>query len=238
MLVNNEVGAVLPAYEISKIIKAKNPKAIFHVDAVQAYGKMPINVKKMGIDMLSMSAHKINGPKGIGALYIKKGISLNPVMFGGHQENNLRSGTHNVPGIGGFSMAAEKAGENLEENIKKMSELKKRLLDTLLKIPSCTVNGGNGEIFAPNIINASFDKIKSEIFLHALERKGVFVSSGSACSSNKPAPSHVLLAMGLDRKRVDTAIRFSIGTQNTMEEIEYAAKVIKETHEELYNVMK
>lgn len=238
MLVNNEVGAVLPVLQAAKILKSKSPNAIFHVDAVQGFGKVPINVKKAGIDMLSISAHKINGPKGIGALYIKKGVNVKPVMFGGHQENNLRSGTHNVPAIGGFSLACEAAFCNLEENAKKMNELKNYLLGELKKIPFCKINGGEGEEFAPNIINASFDKIRSEIFLHALEKKGVFVSSGSACSSNKPAPSHVLLAMGFNRQRTDSAVRLSLSAQTTFSEVEYAAHEIIKTANELYGVMK
>ncbi|MBP3337548.1 MAG: cysteine desulfurase [Clostridia bacterium] len=238
MLVNNEVGSVLSAAKACEIIKRKNPKAIFHVDAVQAYGKVPINVKKMGIDMLSISGHKINGPKGIGALYVRQGITLLPVMLGGHQEKNLRSGTENVPAIGGLLKAAERVNQNLMQNIEKMSYLKNMLLEELKKIPFCHINGGDGEGFAPNIINASFDFLKSEVLLHSLEKRGVFVSSGSACSSNKPAPSHVLSAMGLDRKRVDTAIRISLCPENTEEEILYAIDVIKEETKALYDILK
>lgn len=237
MLVNNEVGAKLDAGLVRKIIKEKNSKAIFHVDAVQGFGKVDINVKKMGIDMLSLSGHKINGPKGVGALYFRKGISLTPVIFGGHQEGNLRSGTHNVPAIGGLSLATENMMKNFKENTERMRENKEFIINELKKILFCQINGGNGEEYAPNIINASFEKIKSEIFLHALEREGVFVSSGSACSSNRPAPSHVLLAMGLDRKRVDTAIRISLSPENTREELEYAVEKINKVAKEIHSVM-
>ena len=238
MLINNEVGSHLSAEKASEIIKRKNPKAIFHVDAVQGYGKVPINVKKMGIDMLSVSGHKINGPKGVGALYVRKGITLLPVMLGGHQEKNLRSGTENVPAIGGLLVASERVNEKLCENIAKMAKLKNMLIDELKKIPFCHINGGDGDEYAPNIINASFDFLKSEVLLHSLEKRGVFVSSGSACSSNKPAPSHVLGAMGLDRKRVDTAIRISLSPETTEEEIIYAKNVISEETKALYEVLK
>lgn len=238
MLVNNEVGSVLDVQKASKIIKSKNPNAIFHVDAVQGFLKVPINVKKMGVDMLSVSAHKVCGPKGIGALYVKKGINLNPVVFGGHQEDNLRSGTQNVPAISGFSLATKILNENFDSDTSKMLAQKKKIIENLSSLPFCAVNSGFGEDFSPNIINVSFDKIRSEIMLHSLEKHGVFVSSGSACSSNKPAPSHVLLSMGLDRKRVDSAIRISLSSQNTNEEIDYAIDIIKKTATELYTILK
>ena len=233
MLVNNEVGAIQPVEEVSRIIKVANPRALFHVDAVQAFGKIPVNVKKAGIDLLSISAHKINGPMGAGALYIRRGVSIKPVTLGGHQEYNLRSGTQNVPAIGGFMRAVEMISPKLSENAARMTELKNMLLSSLKKLPYCEINGGGEEYSAPNIVNVSFDKIRSEVLLHTLERRGVFVSSGSACASNHQSPSPTLTAMGLDKGKIDSAIRFSLCPTTTAEEIAYAAETVKEAAEEL-----
>lgn len=227
MLVNNEVGSCQPIDEIVKIIKEKSPKAKIHADAVQAFCKIPINVKKSGIDMLSVSGHKIHGPKGIGGLYIKKGVTLKPIFYGGHQQKNLRSGTENPTAIGGFEKAILINAENFEEKIEKTKVLKNMIIDNLEKINGCVVNGGKGDEFAPNIVNVSFEGIRSETLLHALEAENVYVSTGSACSSNHPQLSHVLLAMGLDKKRIDSAIRLSLSLETDEEEVKYALEKIK-----------
>ncbi len=228
MLVNNEVGSIQPISEISSIMKRICPNALLHVDAVQAFGKIPINVDRMGIDLLSVSGHKINGPKGIGGLYVRRPNLLKPIVFGGHQENNLRSGTQNTPAISGFALAAEKSVSELAVEIEKISKLKDRLLDGFLEIPDIKINGGDKKCSAPHIINVSIKNAKSEVLLHSLEKRGVFVSTGSACSSNKPSLSPVLLAMGVKREDIDCAIRLSLGYYNTKEQIDYAISAIKE----------
>ena len=233
MLVNNEVGALEPIDEIVKIAKEKSPKAKIHADAVQAFCKVPINVKKSGIDMLSISGHKIHGPKGIGCLYIKKGVTLKPVLYGGHQQKNLRSGTENTIAIGGLSKAILINMESFEAKRENVSAVKDMIINELSKIKCCKINGGKGEGFAPNIINASFEGIRSETLLHALESEGVYVSTGSACSSNHPQLSHVLLAMGLDKKRIDSAIRISLSLDTGEEEAKFAIDKIKASVEML-----
>lgn len=229
MLVNNEVGSIQPVEEISKFAKSVNPKIKIHVDAVQAFCKVPINVKKMGIDMLSVSGHKIHGPKGIGGLYVKKGVTLKPILYGGHQQQNLRSGTENPPAIGGFRKAVEKNLDNFYEKIEKTKALKEKICSELSKIDCCVLNCCQNDKFAPNIINASFMGIRSETFLHGLEAEGVYVSTGSACSSNHPELSHVLLAMGFDKKRIDAAIRLSLSFETTEAEVDFALEKIKNT---------
>ncbi len=228
MLVNNEVGSVQPIEKIARLAKEKNPKVRIHVDAVQAFCKIPINVKKSGVDMLSISGHKIHGPKGIGGLYVKKGVSLKPILYGGHQQQNLRSGTENPTAIGGMEKAIMINMEGFGEKIKNVKELKSLIISELSKIDCCRINCGDGEEFAPNIINASFLGIRSETFLHGLEAEDVYVSTGSACSSNKPQLSHVLLAMGYDKKRIDSAIRLSLSLDTSEDEVMYALKKIKE----------
>ncbi len=235
MLVNNEVGSIQPVEKLSQIIKSRNPDAAFHVDAVQGFGKVKIDVEKMGIDLLTVSGHKINGPKGVGCLYIRKGVHIKPILFGGHQENNIRSGTQNVPGIAGFDTALLETFNQFDMHVEQMLRCKQFLLQKLKEIPHCTINGGESEKHAPHIINVSFPGLKSEVLLHALEARGVFISTGSACSSNKPSLSPVLSAMGFGRKRIDSAIRISLGVTNTMEEMHYAAAVIRE---EVINLQK
>lgn len=227
MLVNNEVGSMQPIEKIVELAKKKSPRIKIHVDAVQAFCKIPINVKKMGIDMLSVSGHKIHAPKGIGGLFIRKGVSLKPFLYGGHQQKNLRSGTENPPVIGGFEKAVMINQEGFKDNSEKLSLFKKKIISELETIKCCRVNSGDGENFAPNIINASFLGIRSETLLHALEAEGVYVSTGSACSSNHPELSHVLLAMGHDKKRIDSAIRISMSGETSEEEIKKAVLSIK-----------
>ena len=227
MYVNNEVGAVEPIEEISQIIKAKNPSVIFHVDAIQAYGKYVIRPKKQGIDLLSVSGHKIHGPKGVGFLYIRSGVKIKPLIYGGGQQNNLRSGTENVPGAAGLGVAAREMYTDHEEKIRRLTELKDYMTDRLGEIEGTLVNSKKGTESAPQIVSVSFEGVRSEVLLHALEEKKIYVSAGSACSSKKKGSS-VLSAMGLSDVRIEGAIRFSFSRYNTVEEAEECLRVLKE----------
>ncbi len=225
--VNNETGAIQPVEEAAQIIKSRNNSAIFHVDGVQAYGKLQINPKKSGIDMVSISSHKIHGPKGVGALYIKSGIKVNPLLFGGGQENKLRSGTENVPGISGFGLAAEITFKSLEENNRKLSKLKKFFITQLEEKTDgyLVISPDDGSQY---ILNTAFSNLKSEVMLHHLEEKGIYVSTGSACSSRKNTASHVLKAMNIDSCYLQGAIRFSFSQFINKEDIEYTVDAIKD----------
>ena len=226
MYVNNEVGTIQPINEIAKIIRKKKSQAYFHVDAVQAFGKIKFEPAKLDVDLCTISAHKIHGPKGVGALYIKKGTLIKPIVFGGSQELNMRSGTENVPGIVGFGEAVRKTYMNFDENYLYMNNIRERLKAELFQNIEGVILNGCEEIdkVAPNILNISFEGIKAEVLLHALEAKGIYVSTGSACSSNKPAPSHVLLAMGVTQEKIGGAVRFSVSVMNTEEEIDYCVQ--------------
>ena len=228
MYVNNEVGAVEPVEEISKIIKAKNPSTLYHVDAIQAYGKYVIRPKKQGIDLLSVSSHKIHGPKGVGFLYIRNGVKIKPLIYGGGQQAGLRSGTENVPGVAGFGAAAKEMYTNHAEKIQKLIELKDYMTDRLGEIEGTVINSKKGEASAPQIVSVSFEGVRSEVLLHALEDKGVYVSSGSACSSNHPGISGTLKGIGVVQKLLDSTIRMSFGMFNTKEEVDYTIDVLKE----------
>ncbi len=224
MLVNNEIGTIQPVREMSRILKKKNKNALFHVDAVQGYGKIPFTAESLGADMITLSSHKIHGPKGVGALYIKSGTTLKPIIYGGGQQNNVRPGTENVPGIAGFGLAAEISHTDFEEKISRMEYLKCRLRDGILKeIPDVSVNTPT-ENAAPHILNVSFKGAKSEVILHTLENDGIYVSSGSACSSHKKAPSYVLTEIGLKPEYIEGSIRFSLSEFTTEEEIDYTLK--------------
>lgn len=227
MYVNNEMGAVEPIEEAARIIKGKNPAALFHVDAIQAYGKFHIYPKKMGIDMLSVSGHKIHGPKGVGFLYVKEKTKLKPIIFGGGHQRGMRSGTENVPGIAGLGQAAMEAYENLEQKQQYLYSLREAFIRGLEDVEWAHVNGANKGM-APHILSVSFDKVKSEVLLHALEEKGIYVSAGSACSSNKPAVSETLKSIGLKQEYLDTTIRISFSIYNTPEEVEYCIQTLKE----------
>jgi len=228
MHINNEIGTIQPIHEVRSIIEKKGSKAIFHVDAVQSFGKILFTPEKYGIDLLSISAHKLHGPKGAGALYIRKGAMIKPIVFGGNQESNIRSGTENVPGIVGFGKAVELTFEKIDENIHHMRILKEQLKARILNsIENVFVNGENDMNSAPHILNVSFPGVRAEVLLHALEDKGIFVSTGSACSSNKPSPSHVLTAIGSTKECIDSAIRFSFSEFNTMDDVEYCAEQLK-----------
>ena len=216
----------------AKIIHENNVRTLFHVDAVQSYGKMPIRPKTLGIDLLSVSGHKIHGPKGVGFLYRKEKTKLKPILFGGGQQYGLRSGTHNVPGIAGIGEAAAEAYENLEQKIAGLYELKDRLIAKTAAIDGIVVNGDAGRDSAPHILNLSVLGVRSEVMLHALEEYGIYVSAGSACASNHPQPSRTLTALHLTPERIESALRFSFccGTQmgTKAEEIDYAADKLAE----------
>ena len=228
MYVNNEVGAVEPVEEISRVIKAKNPSTLYHVDAIQAYGKYVIRPKKQGIDLLSVSSHKIHGPKGVGFLYIRNGVKIKPLIYGGGQQGGMRSGTENVPGVAGFGAAAKEMYTNHAEKVQKLIELKDYMTDRLGEIEGTVINSKKGEASAPQIVSVSFEGVRSEVLLHALEDKGVYVSSGSACSSNHPGISGTLKGIGVAQKLLDSTIRMSFGMFNTKEEVDYTIEVLKE----------
>lgn len=228
MYVNNEVGAVEPIEAISQCIKKKNPKTLFHVDAIQAYGKYKIRPKKQGIDLLSVSGHKIHAPKGVGFLYIRDGVKIRPVLFGGGQQKGMRSGTENVPGCVGLGVAAREAYKDFDARIEKLYTLREHLIAGLKPLGGVTINGSEDRTNAPQIVSASFEGVRSEVLLHALEDKGVYVSSGSACSSNHPGISGTLKGIGVKKELLDSTIRFSLGDLNTEEEVDYAIGVLGE----------
>ena len=228
MYVNNEIGAIEPVEEISKIVKAKNKDILFHVDAIQAYTKLRINPKSQGIDMLSASGHKFHGPKGVGFLYIDSNVKINPIIFGGGHQRGMRSGTLNTTGIAGMGVAAKEAYDNFDERINKISDLKYYLMDELEKTEGAVLNTGRGENFAPQVISVSFEDIRAEVLLHALEDRGIYVSSGSACSSNHPGISGTLKAIGVRENLLDATIRISLSELNNKEEADYFIKNLKE----------
>jgi cysteine desulfurase len=230
MYVNNEVGTVQNLQEIGKTIKALSSRAKFHVDAVQGYGKLPIDVKAMKIDALTISAHKINGPKGIGFCYIGKGIVPIPNIIGGAQEKGLRAGTENLPGIVGLTLAAKDKLINLKENYEKVKELKEYMINKLNVIDNIKINSPMDEGFSPYILNVSFAQVRGEVLLHFLSEENIFVSTGSACTSKSKGGvtgSHVLEAMCLAKNDVKGAIRFSFSPDNTTEEIDKTIEVLK-----------
>ena len=222
MYANNEIGTIEPIKEIGEI--AHKHGILFHTDAVQAFGQVPINVDECHIDMLSASGHKLNGPKGIGFLYIRKGVKIRSFVHGGAQERKRRAGTENVPGFAGFGLATKIVYEDLEARIVRMRAVKDRLTERLKTLPDVYINEGE----APHILSVSFVGVRSEVMLHALEEREIYVSSGSACSSNKPAVSHVLSSIGLQKNRLESTIRFSFSAENTVEQADYAADVIEE----------
>lgn len=235
MMVNNEIGAVQNIAEIGRVIKEINPKCLFHVDTVQAFGKYEILPRKMKIDLLSVSAHKIHGPKGCGFLYIKDKTKISPIIFGGGQQKGRRSGTDNVPGCAGLSIAALNAYKDLAENVRHMTELKDLLTEGLELLGQSDktgvkirINSRKGDLSAPHIVSAVFYPVKSEVLLHALEERGIYVSSGSACSSNKPGLSGTLEAIGLSGKEADCTIRFSFCKDNTAAQVQYALEQLKD----------
>lgn len=228
MYVNNEVGAVMPVEEIGRRIREKSPKALFHVDAIQAFGKYRIYPKKMGIDLLSVSSHKIHGPKGVGFLYINEKAKLQPQILGGGQQSGMRSGTDNVPGIAGLGVAAEEIYRDLDANMEKMYSLKEHIAKGLEKIPDIRINGMALREGAPQILSISVMGVRSEVLLHSLEERGIFVSAGSACSSHKRKPSSTLTAMGMAKDQIESTVRLSFSEENTAEEADYFLQVMGE----------
>ena len=235
MLINNEIGAVEPVEEAARIIHGKNPAALIHVDAVQGFGKSRIYPKKMHIDLLSVSGHKIHGPKGVGLLYVGERVKIQPIVFGGGQQQNLRSGTENVPGIAGLAKAAEMLYSHFDEDHARLCACKRRFIEGVRQLDQVTVNGllpdaPYGEGTAAHIVSVSFAGVRSEVLLHALEDKGIYVSAGSACSAHKPQPSATLKAIGIDKSLLDSTIRFSFSVFTTEEEIDVCLQA-------LYNIV-
>ena len=224
MQVNNEIGAVEPIAEAGALIKQCNPQTLFHVDAIQSYGKMRIYPAKMHVDLLSVSGHKIHGPKGSGFLYIKDKTKIHPLLNGGGQQRGMRSGTENVPAIAGLGVAAERIYTGFEEKIDRMYTLREHFIEEVTKIPGVHVNGHTDRSNAPHIVSVSTEGVRAEVLLHALEDKEIYVSAGSACSSNKPSVSHTLKSIGLKPEFLDATIRFSFCVETTEEEIDYAVK--------------
>jgi len=227
MYVNNEVGAVMPVEEIAALVHEKSPKALFHVDAIQAFGKYRIYPKKMGIDLLSVSGHKIHGPKGVGFLYINEKAKIQPQILGGGQ-GGMRSGTDNVPGIAGLGAAAVEIYKNLEENVENMYRLKEHIAQGLEKIGDIRINGMDLREGAPQILSISVMGVRSEVLLHSLEERGIYVSAGSACSSHKRKPSATLAAMGMSKDQIESTVRLSFCEENTIEEADYFLQVMGE----------
>lgn len=224
MLVNNETGAVNDIAALTKAVRRKNPEVILHCDAVQALGKIPINVKRLNVDLLTVSAHKIYGPKGVGALYIRRGTRVLPILYGGSQQQSTRPGTENVAGICGFSLACEAAVKNLVARAHHVEGLYDQLVREVKQVRGVCINSPPGA--TPYICNLSVFGLKSETLLHFLEGRGVYVSSSSACK--KGEKSHVLTAMGLDARRIDSAVRISFSHENTRDEVAFAAAALCE----------
>ena len=226
MTANNEIGTIQPIEEISKIAHSRN--IVFHTDAVQAIGNMPIDVEKMKIDMLSLSGHKINAPKGIGALYIKNGVKVEKYINGGHQERNQRAGTENVAGIVGLGKACELSNKNMDTHIRNLRKLRDYYLTKLQKeMPQKIRINGSIENRLPGNANVSFEGVDASELIFKLDEKGICVSSGSACSSGSTTPSHVLTAINVPEKYLNSAIRTTFGDSNTFEQVDYLVKVIK-----------
>ncbi|MDD6691404.1 MAG: cysteine desulfurase family protein [Lachnospiraceae bacterium] len=228
MHTNNEIGALEPIAEIGKAIKEKNPKTLFHVDAVQGFGKSLIHPKQMKIDLLSASGHKIHAPKGVGLLYIGDGVRVRNILFGGGQQNGMRSGTENVAGIAGMALAAKMLYDHLDEEMDRLYEMKQRFIDQVTKIDGVHVNGKTGRDSAPHVISLSIEGVRAEVLLHALEEKNIYVSAGSACSSNRPHISETLLAIGTPKEYLDSTLRFSTSVMNTDEDMDDAVAALAE----------
>ncbi|MGG7097607.1 cysteine desulfurase NifS [Clostridium sardiniense] len=224
MFANNEIGTIEPVKEIGKICRDK--KILFHTDAVQAIGNVEIDVKDMNIDLLSLAGHKIYGPKGIGALYIRKGVRIHNLIHGGGQERNRRAGTENIAGIVGFGRAIELATNNLEEHAKNMTALRDKLIEGLLRVPYTRLNGPRGDKRLPGNVNVSFEFIEGESILLSLDFEGVCASSGSACTSGSLDPSHVLLAIGLPHEKAHGSLRLTLGDGSTEEDVDYVLEVV------------
>ena len=241
MMVNNEMGAVEDIKKLVAVAKQKNPNVIFHVDAIQAYGKYKIVPKRLGIDLMSVSGHKIHGPKGSGFLYVRDGVKISPIILGGGQQRGMRSGTENVPAIAGLGEAVRLIYQQHSEKVERLYALKQRLIDGLTAMEGVSINGINGLSLtetAPHIVSASFDGIKSEVMLHALAQEGVYVSSGSACSSNHPDLSGTLKAIGVEDRLLDSTLRFSFSVLSTEEEVDHALEAVAKVLPQLRRFVK
>ncbi len=232
MLVNNETGAVMDVATAAAAARRKSSKVTVHCDAVQAFGKIPVNVGRLGVDLLTVSAHKIGAPKGCGALYVKKGTKISPQFFGGEQQNRFRPGTENTPAICAFGTAVSEATASMADNFKKAKELKTALSHGLLEISGITINSPENAL--PYVLNFSTNAIKSETLIHFLEKKEIFVSGGSACA--KGNRSHVLVAMGLSDLAIDTAIRVSFSGENTVDDVNALLSALKEAQDSLQRI--
>lgn len=228
MYVNNEVGAVMPVEKIGALVHEKSPKALYHVDAIQAFGKYRIAPKKLGIDLLSVSGHKIHGPKGVGFLYIRSGAKIQPQILGGGQQGGMRSGTDNVPGIAGLGVAAEQIYTDFEQKTEHLYQLKERMAAGLSSLEHVKINGMALREGAPQILSVSFIGVRSEVLLHTLEERGIYVSAGSACSSHKRKASGTLTAMGMEPQQIESTVRISFSEENTFEEVDYCLEVLRE----------
>ena len=231
MHTNNEIGALEPVAEAAAVVKRRNPLALFHVDAVQGFGKAKIYPKRMGIDLLSVSGHKIHGPKGIGLLYIDERVKIQPILYGGGQQKNLRSGTDNVPGIAGFAKAAQLLYDHYEDDVRRLYQCKKYFMDGIRRLEGVTINGllpgePDGGGTAPHIVSVSVSGVRSEVLLHALEEAGIYVSAGSACAARKPQPSATLKAIGIGKPLLESTIRFSFSVYTTQEELDYTLRAM------------
>lgn len=231
MHTNNEIGSLQPIEETGAMIKRMNPETLFHVDAVQGFGKASIYPKKMKIDLMSVSGHKIHGPKGVGVLYAADKVRIQPILHGGGQQMNLRSGTENVPGAAGLAKAAEMLYSRLDEDVRKLYRCKEHFIQGVRKLDGVHVNGllpreplGAGT--APHIVSVSFEGVRSEVLLHALEEKEIYVSAGSACSARKPQPSATLKAVGVKKPLLESTVRFSFSVFTTLEEIDYTLQTL------------
>lgn len=228
MYVNNEVGAVMPVEQIGAMVHEKSPKALYHVDAIQGFGKYRIYPKRLGIDLLSVSGHKIHGPKGVGFLYINEKAKVQPLILGGGQQGGMRSGTDNVPGIAGLGAAAERIYTDFEEKVEHLYQLKERMAEGLSQMEDVVINGMALREGAPQILSVSFLGIRSEVLLHTLEDRGIYVSAGSACSSHKRKASSTLTAIGLPASQKESTVRISFSEENTFEEVDYCLEVLRE----------
>lgn len=237
MQVNNEIGSIQPTWKIKELIKKKNSKALLHVDGVQAFGKIDLNIKDWQIDTFSISGHKVHGPKGIGVLYIDSKLKINPILYGGNQERGLRSGTENVPGIIGLGKAVEILDKNFHEEQKKVRDIKSYFVDKLKsEIENIKINSPCKANFSPYILNVSFEYVRGEVLLHYLENKGIYVSTTSACSSKSSKKSRTLKAIGLSNLQIEGAIRFCFSYRTTKEDVDYTVKVLKESVEDIRQI--
>lgn len=235
MAVNNEIGTIQPLDEIGAVIKKKSPEILFHVDAIQGFGKIEIYPSRLRIDLMSVSGHKLHGPKGIGFLYIKNKVKVQPLILGGGQQKDMRSGTENVPGIAGLGEAVCRVFENFKDKQRNLYTLREQFVSRLEQMDGVKINGFAHQVSdvnlhqgpAPHVVSASFEDIRAEVLLHALEERGIYVSSGSACSSNHPAISGTLKAIGTERKYLDATIRFSLCYDTTEEELNTCCEVLE-----------